>query len=78
MFVAIVTAPRCPAMDTISASFWWYLAFSTLCGTPRILRKRDSSSLTSTEIVPTSTGWPRWWQSAISSITALYFSRFVR
>jgi hypothetical protein len=39
---------------------------------------RDKSSLTSTLMVPTSVGWPRSWQLAISSISALYFSRLVR
>ena len=59
MFVAMVTAPRWPACATISASCWWYLAFSTLCLMPRALEHAAQQSReTSTEIVPTSTGWP--------------------
>ena len=56
MFVAIVTAPGWPAPATISASRWWYLAFSTLCGSPARWNMRDSVSDTSTLTVPTSTG----------------------
>ena len=56
MFVAIVTAPGWPAPATISASRWWYFAFSTLCVKPARLNMRDSVSDTSTLTVPTSTG----------------------
>ena len=56
MFVAIVTAPGWPAPATISASRWWYFAFSTLCWMPARLNMRDSVSDTSTLTVPTSTG----------------------
>ena len=38
---------------------------------------RESFSETSTEMVPTSTGWPRLWHSTTSSMIALYFSRWV-
>ena len=58
MFVAIVTAPSLPACATISASFSWCLALSTLCGTPCLRSRDEMYSLFSMEIVPTSTGWP--------------------
>ena len=60
MFVAIVTAPGRPASAMISPSRSAYsgLAFSTVCGMPRLRSRSDSISDTSTEIVPTSTGWP--------------------
>ena len=58
---------RWPARATISASCWWYFAFSTECVMPRRLSMRDSVSDTSTEMVPTSTGWPRLWSRSISS-----------
>ena len=38
----------------------------------------ESISLVSIAIVPTSTGWPRLWQSSMSSITAFHFSARVR
>ena len=38
----------------------------------------DSISLFSIDTVPTSTGCPRWWQSRISSTTAVHFSAAVR
>ena len=47
----------------ISASRAWFLAFSTLCWTPRRVSIPESISEISTEIVPTSTGWPRSWAS---------------
>ena len=58
MFVAIVTAPGAPASAMISPSrsACSGLAFRTVCGMPRFVRLLDSSSETSTEIVPTSTG----------------------
>ena len=58
MFVATVTAPMRPAWVTISASCSCFFAFSTECGMPRFSSRRDSFSDFSTEIVPTSTGWP--------------------
>ena len=45
---------------------------------PRFLSFADSVSLVSIAIVPTSTGWPRLWQSSMSSITAFHFSFLVR
>ena len=78
MFVAMVTMPGSPASATISASCLWYLAFSTECRMPRRLSIRERVSDTSTEMVPTSTGRPWPWISAISSMRALYFSRLVR
>ena len=78
MFVAIVTAPRRPACATIDASRSWYFAFSTTCWTLFLFSRRDSISLFSIEIVPTSTGWPCFWQSWISSTTAFHFSGAVR
>ena len=60
MFVAIVTAPGRPAsaMTSPSRSACSGLALSTACGMPRRRRRSPSSSETSTEIVPTRTGWP--------------------
>ena len=55
---AIVTAPGCPASATVSASSAACsgLALSTVCLIPRLVRRSDRSSETSTEMVPTSTG----------------------
>ena len=79
MFVAIVTAPGCPASATISASraACSGLAFSTVCVIPRLVSRSDSSSETSTEIVPTSTGWPFSWRAAISLTTAFHLPSLV-
>ena len=77
MLVAIVTEPSWPACWMISASRAWFFAFSTLCSTPRRVSIPESISEISTEIVPTSTGWPRSCASAISSTTARYFASFV-
>gem|GEM_PF-5934409 len=77
MFVAMVTLPRWPASATISASFSCCLALSTLCGTPRLLSSEETSSDFSMDTVPTSTGWPRLWQSSISRAMALNFSAWV-
>ena len=68
MLVAIVTAPGAPASAMIepSRSACSGLALSTVCGTPILRRRSDSSSETSTEIVPTSTGWPLSWRSWIA------------
>jgi hypothetical protein len=74
MFVAIVTAPRWPASWIIWASRAWFLAFSTLCGTPRRVSIPESISEISTEIVPSSTGCPRSCDSATSSTTARNFA----
>ena len=65
MLVATVTAPSLPAWATISASFSWNLALSTLCLMPRFLSMAESSSDFSMEMVPTSTGWPFLWHSSI-------------
>ena len=72
MLVAIVTAPGAPASAMIgpSRSACSGLALSTVCGTPILRRRSESSSETSTEIVPTSTGWPLSWRSWISRATA--------
>ena len=72
MLVAIVTAPGWPAsaMVSPSRSACSGLAFRTVCSIPRWSRRSDSSSETSTEIVPTSTGWPASWRSSISRTTA--------
>ena len=58
MFVATVTASSLPACVTISASRSCCFAFSTSCGMPFFCSSRESFSDFSTEIVPTSTGWP--------------------
>ncbi len=77
MFVAMVTVLVCPACTTISASRWCSLAFSTLCGILRMSSILLSISEISTDVVPTRTGRPCDTIFSISSITALYFSRFV-
>ena len=58
MLVAMVTAPAIPASATTWASRECCLALSTLCGIFFCLSMRLSSSLTSTDVVPTSTGLP--------------------
>ena len=73
IFVAIVTAPFLPAWAMISASFSWYLAFSTLCFIPSFFKSLLKASDLSTFTVPTSTGCPFLLHSFICSITALYF-----
>ena len=78
MLVAIVTAPLRPACATISASRSCCLALSTLCLMPLRLSMPAIFSDFSMEIVPTSTGCPRWWQSLISSTIAANFSFSVR
>ena len=72
MLVATVTAPRRPAWATISASFSWCLAFSTLCLMPARVSILLTISEISMDTVPTSTGWPFSWQARICSTTALY------
>ncbi len=74
MFVAIVTAPRWPASLMTSASRSCCFALSTWCGIPRCVSLLESISEISTEMVPTSTGWPRSWVSAMSSTTAFHFA----
>ena len=68
--------PRVVLPCTISASRWCSLAFSTLCWIFLSVNIRLSNSEISTEVVPTSTGRPLPISSTISSITAVYFSRF--
>ena len=58
MLVAIVIAAFWPAPATISASRWWYFAFSTSCLSPRRLSWRDSVSEISTLTVPMRIGQP--------------------
>ena len=60
MLVEIVTRPESPASLMMIASRAWFLAFKISCSTPRFFNRADSSSLFSTETVPTSTGWPRF------------------
>ncbi len=70
MLVATVTAPSLPAWATISASFSWFLAFRTLWRMPRFLSMSESCSDFSMDTVPTSTGCPFSWHSAIWLTTA--------
>ena len=77
MFVAIVTAPFCPASAMICASFSWFFALSTLCGMPRCLRMLLSSSDCVMDVVPMRIGCPFAWISETAWPTALYFARFV-
>ena len=78
MLVATVTAPLWPASATTFASSACCLALSTECGTPRFFSRPESSSDFSTEVVPTSTGWPFSCRSAMSSTTASNFASSVR
>ncbi len=71
MLVATVTAPRRPASAMIEASRSCCLALSTSCFTPRLVSSLDRYSDFATLVVPTSTGWPLSWRSAMSSTTAL-------
>ena len=77
MFVAIVTAPTCPASLMISASRSCCFALRTAWVTPRRSSSCERYSDVSTAIVPTSTGCPDSWRSTRSSITALNFASFV-
>ena len=79
MLVAIVTAPGAPASAIVSPSRSAYsgLAFRTECWMPLRLSSSDSCSETSTEIVPTSTGWPALWRFSISRTIALAFPSLV-
>ena len=74
MLVAMVITPGRPAWATISASLACCLALSTWCGSLALFSRPEISSEFSIEVVPTSTGWPRSWQSRMSSITASNFS----
>ena len=78
MLVATVTAPLWPAIATTLASSAWTLALRTLWGTLCCLSMPESSSDFSTDTVPTRTGWPLRWRSAMSSTTAWYFASSVR
>ncbi len=78
MLVATVTAPLRPAWATMCASLACSLALSTVCGMPRRLSSPDSRSDFSTEVVPTSIGWPSACRSAMSSMIAEYFESSVR
>jgi hypothetical protein len=78
MFVATVTAFLRPASATMAASRACCLALSTSCLTPRLRSNVESSSLFSTETVPTSTGWPSRCRSTMSSTTASNFADAVR
>ncbi len=79
MLVAIVTAPGRPASAIVSPSRCACsgFAFSTTCLTPFLRRSFESFSETSTETVPTSTGWPASWRALISSTTAAHLPSLV-
>ena len=79
MFVAIVTAPGAPASAIVSPSRWANSGFalSTVCGMPRRESSPLSNSDTSTEIVPTRTGWALAWRSSISCATAAHLPSIV-
>ena len=79
MLVAIVTAPGRPASAIVSPSRSAYsgLALRTVCGIPFLLSCSPSSSETSTEIVPTSTGWPAAWRASSSRTTARHLPSLV-
>ena len=78
MLVAMVTPRYRPAWAMMDASASWLTALSTLCLIFFFLSIWEISSDFSTVTVPTSTGCPLAWDSAISSTTASYFSRWVR
>ncbi len=79
MLVAIVTAPGRPASAIVSPSrsACSGFAFRTECLMPLFFSSPESSSETSTEIVPTSTGWPVPWRSSISPATAAHLPSLV-
>ena len=79
MLVAIVTAPGRPASATVSPSrsACSGFALSTVCGMPLAASWEPRCSETSTEIVPTSTGWPFAWRSSISRTTAAHLPPLV-
>ena len=78
MLVAMVIIFGRPACATISASRACCLALSTWCASFSFDSRPEISSEFSIEVVPTSTGCPRAWQSWMSLITARYFSFAVR
>jgi hypothetical protein len=53
------------------------LAFRTVCGIPFFVKRSLSSSETSTEIVPTSTGCFFSWRHSISLTTAFHLPSLV-
>ena len=79
MLVAIITAPLRPAWEISSPSRSAFsgLALSTACLIPSRLSAAEIISETSTETVPTSTGWPASWRSTIASITACHLPSLV-
>ena len=78
MLVAMVTAAGRPAWAMIIASRSCCFAFSTACAMSDFLRWPDSFSEVSIEVVPTSTGWPRFTQSRMSSMIASNLSAWFR
>ena len=78
MLVAMVMAPGRPAWATISASWSWKRAFSTLCGILAFFSSSDSASDFSIDTVPTSIGCWRARQSSISLTMARVLSESVR
>ena len=79
MLVAMVTAPGRPASAMIwpSRSACSGLAFRTVCLMPFLASMPASSSDTSTEIVPTRTGWPLAVRASISRTTAPHLPSLV-
>jgi len=76
MLVAIVTAPARPAWAMISASRSTFsgLALSRLWGISCSASRAESTSDFSTDVVPTSTGRPCLWISAVSWATARHLA----
>ena len=76
MLVAMVTAPARPAWATISDSRSTFsgLALSRLWGMSCSASSELSSSLFSTDVVPTRTGRPFLWISAVSLATARHLA----
>ena len=80
MLVAIVTAPAAAGLGDDLALALGELGLGVEHRVRDALRLASCSprcSETSTEIVPTSTGWPASWRSSISRATAAHLPPFV-
>ncbi len=78
MLVATVIWPGSPAQEMISASWRSCSAFRTLASRPAAASSSLRCSESLTVRVPTSTGLPLAWSSAIRFTTASHFSSAVR
>ncbi|CAB4757681.1 unannotated protein [freshwater metagenome] len=71
MLVATVTAPFRPASATMAASRSCCFAFKTSWRIPTRVKYLETTSLFSTLVVPTKTGWPALCFASMSATTAL-------